>query len=568
MSAVSAFVATPDDLGRLPRWNLDTPDATSAQTNAVNPATRAVRFFIAADAYSLTNRAAELDTVRACFDQWQAIPGTRLKFEEGGLIDGPVDINNYDFTNVVFWAKTSLFVNGGMDNITGVLGWAVYRFFDDHTLGDCDIALNGVQYRWTTAPADAADDSTYFIETVLLHEIGHLIGLGHSPVGGATLMDRAESGLGVGAGLSTDEIAAVRSLYGRADWASRQGTLQGQVTLNGAGVYGAVVGAEDPAGNLISGTVTLGDGSYSLPALPPATYRVRVTPLDPIDAAAWLLNGADIDPFEYPGAETAFLPSAPATFAVSGGLITAANFTLTSGNPAFRIARLLTPDGEQLINAPVSLSPGQSNLMVGVLSPDLPTAGATLSVSGDGVTLGPTRFEPNAYRDFNLISAPIALAASATPGLRTLIVQRGADIAYANGFLVVLPRVPDVNFDGLDDRFQRQYFPRFTAADAGPTADPDQDGFSNLAEYVAGTDPTDRSSVLRLDPVRSAGPGSVTLQWAGGAGKKYQIYTQDASATGPWRPLAPLILGTGPTTQWTDTQAGQGPRLYRLQAIP
>ena len=317
MSAVSAFVATPDDLGRLPRWNLDTPDATSAQTNAVNPATRAVRFFIAADAYSLTNRAAELDTVRACFDQWQAIPGTRLKFEEGGLIDGPVDINNYDFTNVVFWAKTSLFVNGGMDNITGVLGWAVYRFFDDHTLGDCDIALNGVQYRWTTAPADAADDSTYFIETVLLHEIGHLIGLGHSPVGGATLMDRAESGLGVGAGLSTDEIAAVRSLYGRADWASRQGTLQGQVTLNGAGVYGAVVGAEDPAGNLISGTVTLGDGSYSLPALPPATYRVRVTPLDPIDAAAWLLNGADIDPFEYPGAETAFLPSAPATFAAS-----------------------------------------------------------------------------------------------------------------------------------------------------------------------------------------------------------------------------------------------------------
>jgi hypothetical protein len=225
----------------LPRWNLATPDTTGAETNNVNPVTKAVRFFIAADAYSATNRQAELNSVRACFDQWQAIPGSLLKFEEGGLINGPVDINNDDYTNVVFWAKTSPWVNGGLDNMTGILGLAIYTFFDDNTLAECDIALNGLQYRWTTTPSDTADASTYFIEPILLHEIGHLIGLDHSPVGGATMMARGESGLGLGSGLSTDEIAAVRSLYARTDWTSRQGTLQGRVTLNGVGVFGATV---------------------------------------------------------------------------------------------------------------------------------------------------------------------------------------------------------------------------------------------------------------------------------------------------------------------------------------
>ena len=568
-TAVSAFVAVPDEAGRLPHWDLITPGTTADVTNNVNPVTQAVRFFIAADAYSATNRAAELNAVRACFDQWQAVPGTRLKFEEGGLITGPVDIDVYDLTNVVFWAKTSLWVNGGLDNMSGMLGVAITSYFNDNTIAECDIALNGVQYRWATTSA-AANTSTFFIEPLLLHEIGHLLGLEHSPVGGAAMMTRAESGLGLDSGLSSDEITAVRSLYGRADWASRQGTLQGRVTLNGAGVYGAVVSVEDAAGNLTAGTVTGSAGAYSLPALPPGTYRARVTPLDPATAPTWLLRGADISVDGYPNAQTAFPPSAPASVTIGGGGVTPANFAVAAGNPAFRIARLasLTNDVLTPLVVAVRIYPGQSNVTVGVLSADLPTSGATLSVSGDGVTLGATQFRAAAYGGLNLISAAIALAGNATPGLRTLSVQRGADFACANGFLVVLPLVPDVNFDGLDDRFQRQYFPRFTAAEAGPNADPDQDGFNNLAEYLAGTDPTDRSSVLRLNSIHSASPGSVTLQWASAAGRKYQIFAHDASPTSPWLPLAPLILGTPANTQWTDTQAGPGPRLYRLQAIP
>src|SRR5687767_15704952 len=65
------------------RWNVD---SGAAHGNVVNPTTKAVRYFIASDAYSAANRQAEIDAVKACFDQWQSISGSRLRFEFAGLI--------------------------------------------------------------------------------------------------------------------------------------------------------------------------------------------------------------------------------------------------------------------------------------------------------------------------------------------------------------------------------------------------------------------------------------------------------------------------------------------------
>src|SRR6476646_3039818 len=59
---------------------------------------------------------------RACFDQWQAVSNSHLRFEEGGVMPGKLDVNTADNTNVVFWAKDSTIVDGGFDNISGATG--------------------------------------------------------------------------------------------------------------------------------------------------------------------------------------------------------------------------------------------------------------------------------------------------------------------------------------------------------------------------------------------------------------------------------------------------------------
>src|SRR5207247_9955773 len=231
-----------------------------------------------------------------------------------------------------------------------------------------------------------------------------------------------------------------------------------------------------------AGTVTRADGSYDLPAMPPGQYRLRVTLLDPSVAnnVSFRIRGRDIAP-AYDSAGTSFLPSTTSPVTLTAGATVTQNFSVTSGDPAFRITHIRAPsaiaESFSWSPFPVSLRPGQSNYSIGVASTNLPTSGATLIITGDGLTLGEATF--TTFSGLNFISVPISVGTNATPGLRSLVVQLGNNVAYANGFLEIQPPVPDFNFDGLDDRFQRQYFPLFTAPEAGPNADPDGDGFNN-----------------------------------------------------------------------------------------
>ena len=83
------------------RWNVD---SGLAHPNVVNPSTKAVRYFVASDAYSSANREAEIAAVKACFDQWQSISGSRLRFEFAGLIDPQgLDIREDSAARLLLW---------------------------------------------------------------------------------------------------------------------------------------------------------------------------------------------------------------------------------------------------------------------------------------------------------------------------------------------------------------------------------------------------------------------------------------------------------------------------------
>jgi len=238
---------------------------------------------------------------------------------------------------------------------------------------------------------------------------------------------------------------------------------------------------------------------------------------------------------------------------LTAGSTLALNFAVASGSPAFRITQIRAPNADpgsfNWSPFPATMRPGQSNYTIGVASADLPASGATLTLAGDGLTVGTPDFQSLA--GLNFISVSLSVASNATAGLRSFLVQRGSDVAYANGYLEIQPTVPDFNFDGLDDWFQRQYFPLFTVPEAAPDADPDGDAFNNHSEYIAGTNPTNSLSLLKIDSVVLNTNGS-TLAWESVPGKRYQVFGRLDLDNAPWQAVGAPV-----------TRRGRFDRVYR-----
>jgi hypothetical protein len=125
--------------------------------------------------------------------------------------------------------------------------------------------------------------------------------------------------------------------------------------------------------------------------------------------------------------------------------------------------------------------------------------------------------------------------------------------------------MPDGNNNGMSDTWEQQYFGA-VSPNRTKLTDTDGDGFTDYAEFIAGTNPTQPTSTLRLDPPFALQSGSVRLEWPSVPGRAYLV---EGSTDGVnWSAVSGWILATGDPTTFTPPTGPGAPNLFRLQVRP
>ncbi len=120
----------------------------------------------------------------------------------------------------------------------------------------------------------------------------------------------------------------------------------------------------------------------------------------------------------------------------------------------------------------------------------------------------------------------------------------------------------DTDGDGLPDDWEIAHGTNPLVPDAGD--DPDHDGMSNWQEYLAGTDPQDPLSVLKLNAT-IVDSSAVTLQFQAVSNHTYGVLYQNSLTAAPWLVLTNVASRN---TNWTEIIADPAVvatnRFYRL----
>jgi hypothetical protein len=119
-------------------------------------------------------------------------------------------------------------------------------------------------------------------------------------------------------------------------------------------------------------------------------------------------------------------------------------------------------------------------------------------------------------------------------------------------------------------QWQIAYFGATNSPAAAPSADPDGDGMSNTNEFLAGTSPTNRASVLRITSVILS-DNDVWVTWLT-AGGKTNVVQSAISLNGTYSDISPTLRiagGGDTTTSYLDPGAvtNASARFYRIRLV-
>jgi Matrixin/Carboxypeptidase regulatory-like domain len=237
--------------------------------------------------------------VSRAFASWDAAPNTQVSSQFAGFTQaGPIQGDGV--TTLGFVSRPD------SDRTLGATNFIINT--QTGAILESDIFFNSI-FPWSVAPAGEA--GRFDLESIALHEIGHLHGLGHSAIGETELLSGGRrvisaeavmfpiaftSGNIADRTLKADDIAGISEIYPSSTFLRNTGSVSGKVTKNGTGVVGAHITAFNPnTGKLVSGFTLSDDGAFTIAGLEPGPQVLRAEPLDDGDIGSFFDPSTNVD---------------------------------------------------------------------------------------------------------------------------------------------------------------------------------------------------------------------------------------------------------------------------------
>jgi hypothetical protein len=260
-----------------------------------------VRYFVANQTVPTVDANAFAAAMMRAFATWQEVATSSITYEFVGFTAAAPDAAD-GMSTLGFKAAPEL------DRVLASTSF----FVDDLTgeLLESDIFFN-TAFEWSAGAA--GEPGRFDLQSIAVHEIGHMSGLGHSMIGetertangrrvlaAETVMFPLaySSGNTLSRALKADDIAGVSDLYPDGGFLDDTGSVSGRVVKSSRGVFGAHVVAFNPSTRALISNFTLSsNGTFSIAGLTPGPHLLRVEPLDDADIDSFfeLDAGVDVD---------------------------------------------------------------------------------------------------------------------------------------------------------------------------------------------------------------------------------------------------------------------------------